>query len=112
MQREKVPENRRGMKRVPTEQVVVGDWIYRKGPDGDYMMIVEHLDRGVYEGREAICIAGSVYKLAGKGAGPQAIFLAEAQAHPIEGGPYQWFMELGGKATKGCSLADSDFEMP
>jgi hypothetical protein len=87
MQREEVPENRRGMKRVPTERVVVGDWIYRKGPDGDYMMIVDFLDSGTFGGVEAFRIAGSVYKLAGEGAGPQAAFSGAAQGHPVAGGP-------------------------
>src|SRR6476646_2801271 len=102
MQREEVPENRRGMKNAPTEGVDVGDWIYRKGREGDYMMIVDFRDSGTFEGVEAFRIAGNVYKLAGEGAGPQAAFLGVAQAHPAAGGPFEWLLELGGTVVKGC----------
>lgn len=112
MKHEEVPDNRRGMQRVPSDRVVVGDWIYRKGADCDYMMIVEQRNTCVREGRQAIRIGGGVYKLEGEGAGPQAYFLGSAQARPVIGGPYQWYLEAGGNVVRGCSLEDADFEMP
>jgi hypothetical protein len=60
--------------------VVEGDRIYRPTPDGDYMMIVETVGRGTYEGIEAFIFSGDVYKLTGEGAGSQPAFLGDIQA--------------------------------
>jgi hypothetical protein len=100
------------MKRADADSVAVGDWVYRTAkagdrtaPAGDYMMIVSSIGRGTHEGIDVYLLRGDVYTLAGEGAGPQAAFLGDIQAH-LAATAREWKLPLGGTIVKGCPLEE------
>jgi type 1 glutamine amidotransferase len=103
----RAPENRRAQKNAPSASVVAGDWVYRPGADGrEYVMIVDHVGRGVYKGIDAFSYRGDVYTMTGEGAGPQAKFLGSFEAHLS--GASEWYYPVDKDVTIGCALGDGD----
>ncbi|BDN85421.1 hypothetical protein NJB1907Z4_P0730 (plasmid) [Mycobacterium pseudoshottsii] len=107
----RVPENRRGMKRVSAGDIVVGDWVYRiigsadpSAPAGEYMMVIAAIDKDTYEGTTIYRVSGDVYALRGEGAWPNSAFLGEVQLRRV--GTGTWMLPLDGNLVKGCPLEE------
>lgn len=107
-----MPENRRGMKRAKADDVVVGDWAYRinktagnGAPPGEYMMIVESLDRATHQGNDVYQYRGDVYALRGAGAWPNSAILGDIELHRV--GTGMWMSPLDGDFIIGCPLEEA-----
>jgi hypothetical protein len=100
------------MKRAKAEAVVVGDWIYRviktadsSAPPGEYVMIVDFLDRASHQGTDVYQYRGDVYALRGAGAWPNSAFLGDVELH--RGGTGTWMSPLDGDLVIGCPLEEA-----
>jgi hypothetical protein len=104
-----MPEMKSGQKNVRSDSIAPGDTVFRTtSQHGDLMMSVESVDTGEHQGQQVCIWRGTVYKLGGKGSGPDKMFLGEITGKLA--GKGEWKKPPDSMTTKGAPAEDADYE--
>lgn len=102
-------EFKQGQKNVRSSSIVPGDRIFQtSSKHGDLMMHVESVATGEHQGQQIFIWHGTVYKLSGRGSGPNKMFLGEITGE--RAGKGNWKKPIDSMVTKAVPAEDADFE--